>query len=156
VRIATAPASRKVRFGIVGPITLVFFSTLRRTKMDRLLSKKSKKSPKYSQRDIFPGILTNTAVGPLGFQVELDIAPRGERNHFYRDPDANWTDSTMAPDEENGGGSRIVFQGKTNESQEPPVPETSTTGAMGVGDADHGHSPSSECFRSLLHQSTLM
>jgi len=140
----------------VGPITLVFFSTLRRTKMDRLLSKKSKKLLKYSQRDIFPGILTNTAVGPLGFQVELNIAPGGERNRFYRDQDANWTDSTMAPDEENGGGSRIVFQGKTNENQEPPAPETSTTGAMGVGDADHRRGPPSECFRSLLPQLTLM
>ena len=147
----TAPASRKVpvRFGIVGPITLVF-SAERRTKMDRLLRKKSKKSPKYSQRDIFPGILTNTAVGPLGFQVELNTAPRGERNRSHRDPDADCTDWTMAPDEENGGGSQIVFQGKTNEGQEPPAPEKSTTSAMGVGDADHGRGPSSECFRSLL------
>jgi len=118
--------------------------------MDRLLSKKSKKSPKYSQRDIFPGILTNTAVGPLGFQVELNIAPRGERNRSYRDPDADWTDWTMALDEENGGGSRIVFQGKNNEGQEPPAPETSTPGVVDVGDTDHGHGPSGGCFRFLL------
>jgi len=66
-----------------GSITLVFFSTLRRTKMDRLLNKKSKKSPKYSQRNIFPGILTNTAVGPLGFRTQFDVAPKGEQNRFY-------------------------------------------------------------------------
>jgi len=118
--------------------------------MDRLLGKKSKKPPKYSQRDIFPGILTNTAAGPLGFRVELDIAPGGERNRSHRDPDPDWTDSTMAPDEENGGGPRIVFQGKTREGQEPPAPETSTSGAVDVGDTDHEHGPSSECFRSLL------
>jgi len=56
----------------------------------------------------------------------------------------------MAPDEENGGGRRIVFQGKTREGQEPPAPETSTSGAVDVGDTDHEHGPSSECFRSLL------
>jgi len=61
-----------------GSITLAFFTP--RTKMNRLFDKKSKKSPKYSQRDIFPGILTNTAVVPLGFRAGLNIAPKGERN----------------------------------------------------------------------------
>ena len=61
-----------------GSITLAFFLMLR-TNMDRLFDKKSKKSPKYSQRDIFPGILTNTAVGPLGFQTQLDITSKGEK-----------------------------------------------------------------------------
>ena len=74
-----------MRKGIVwhcGSITLAFPTP--RTKMDRLLRKKSKKPPKYSQRDIFPGILTNTAVGPLGFRTQLDIAPKGEKNCSYR------------------------------------------------------------------------
>jgi len=124
--------------------------------MDRLLGKKSKKSPKYSQRDIFPGILTNTAVGPLGFRTQLDIAPKGEQNLSYQDLDVDWTDLTVAPDEESGGGPWIVFQGKTNEGQEPPAPETSIPGAVDVGDTDHGHGPSSECFRSLLPRLAFM
>jgi len=121
--------------------------------MDRLLSKKSKKSPKYSQRDIFPGILTNTAVGPLGFRTQLDIAPGGEQN---QDLDVDWTDSTVTPDEESSGVSRIVFQGKTDEVQEPPAPETSTPGAVEVGDTDHGHGPLSERFRSPLPRLAFM
>ena len=52
----------------------------------------------------------------------------------------------MAPDEESGGGSRIVSHGKTSEDQELPAPETSTPGAMDVGDTDHGHGPLSERF----------
>jgi len=114
--------------------------------MDRLLGKKSKKPPKYSQRDIFPGILTNTAVGPLGFRTQFDIAPEGEQNRSYQDLDVDWTDSTVAPDEENSRVPRIVFQGKADEVQEPPAPETSIPGAVDVGDTDHGHGPSSERF----------
>ena len=128
-----------------GSVTLVLFSTPV-AKMDRLLGKKPNKSPKYSQRDTFPGILTNTAVGPLGFRTQLDIAPGGEKNRPYQDLDADWTDSTVAPDGESSGVSRIVFQCKTDEVQKPPAPETSTPGAVDVGDTDHGHEPSSERF----------
>jgi len=124
--------------------------------MNRLLSKKSKKPPKYSQRDIFPGILTNTAVGPLGFRTQLDIAPKGEQNRSHQDLDVDWTDLTVAPDEESGGVSQIIFQGKSDEVQEPPAPETSTPGAVDVGDTDHGHDPSSERFRSLLPRLAFM
>ena len=138
-----------------GSINLVFFSAPI-TKMDRLLGKKSKKSPKYSQRDIFPGVLTNTAVGPLGFRTQLDIAPKGEQNRSYQDLDADWTDSTVALDEESSGSSRIVFQGKTEKGQKPPAPKTSTSGAVDVGDTGHGHSPSSERFRSLLPRLAFM
>ena len=63
-----------------GSTTLVSLPTSR-TKMNRLLSKKSKKSVKYSQRDIFLGISTNIAAGPLGFRAELEVGPNGERNH---------------------------------------------------------------------------
>jgi len=125
-------------------------------KMDRLLGKKSKKSPKYSQRDIFPGILTNTAVGPLGFRTQLEIAPEGEQNRSYQDLDVDWTDSTVALDEESSGVSRIVFQGKTDEVQEPPAPETSTPGTVDVGDTNHGHDPLSERFQPLLPQLAFM
>jgi len=124
------------------------------TKVKRLLGKKHKKSPKHSQKHIHPGVPTNTAAGPSGLQEELDIAPKGEKIVPIRI--WTWTDSTVAPDEESGGGSRIVFQGKTNESQEPPAPETSTPGAVDVDDTDHGHGPSSECFRSLLPRLAFM
>ena len=53
----------------------------------------------------------------------------------------------MAPDEESVGGSRIVFRGKAGEDKELPAPEFSTPGA--VGDTDHGHGPSSECFPAI-------
>ena len=114
--------------------------------MDRLLGKKSKKPQKYSQRDIFPGILTNTAVGPLGFRTQLDIAPKGEQNRSHQNLDIDWTDPTVAPDEESGGVSRIVFQGKTDGIQEPPAPETPIPGAVDIDDTDHGHDQSSERF----------
>lgn len=45
---------------------------------DRLFNRKSKKSHKSLQRHIAHGIPANTAVGPLGFRVELDIGPKGE------------------------------------------------------------------------------
>ena len=115
-----------------GSITSVLFSTPI-MKMDRLFGKKSKKSPKYSQRDIFPGIVTNTVVGPLGFRTQLDTAPGGEQNRPYQNLDVDWTDSTVAPDEESSGVSRIVFQDKTDKVQEPPAPETPTPGAMDIG-----------------------
>jgi len=54
-------------------------SHLPRLIMDRLFNKKSKKSLKSSPRHISLGIPTNTAIGPLGFRVELDIGPKGER-----------------------------------------------------------------------------
>ena len=65
---------------------------------------------------------------------------------FLPDLGVDWTDSTVAPDEESGGGSRIVSHGKTSEDQELPAPETSTPGVMDVGDTDHGHGPLSERF----------
>jgi len=122
--------------------------------MDRLFKKKSKKSPKYSQRghSISLGIptITNVAAGPLVPRPQLDTAPKGEKICSYRDLDVDWTDSTVAPDEESGGGSQIAFQGKAGEDQELPAQETSTPGVVDVGDADHGHGPPSECLRSLL------
>jgi len=63
-----------------GSITLVqlFSESTLITKMKRLLGKKPKKSSKPSQKHIHLGILTNIAAGPLGFQAELNIAPKGE------------------------------------------------------------------------------
>ena len=129
-----------------GSITLVFFFTST-TKMNHLFDKKSKKSLKYSQRDIFLGIPTSIAAGPLGFRAELDIGPNGEQNRSYQDLEVDWTDSIVALDENSSKGSRIVFQGKTSEDQEFSAQETSTPDAV-VGDTDHGHGTSSEWVRS--------
>ena len=54
-------------------------------KMARPFGKRPKKSLKPSQH-IFLGIPTNIAAGPLGFQVELDIGPKGEKGCL----DHNW------------------------------------------------------------------
>ena len=118
--------------------------------MRRLFSRKPKKSPKPPEKHIQPEVPTNTAAGPLGFQTEFNIAPKGERNRSYRDLDVDWTDSTVAPDEESGGGSRIVSHGKTSGDQELSAPETLAPGVVDVGDTDHGLRQLSERFRSLL------
>ena len=42
--------------------------------------KKSKKPPKSLTKHLFLGIPTNIAVGPLGFQAELNVNAKGERS----------------------------------------------------------------------------
>jgi len=118
--------------------------------MDRLFDKKSKKSLKSSRRHISLGIPVNTAVGPLGFQAELDIDPKGEQGFSYRDLDADRSDSsTVTPDEGDTRASRIVFRDKKKEDQGLTVAETSTTGAV-VGGVDHGNCHRGEYSRPLL------
>ena len=47
---------------------------------DELMSgKKSKKPLRPLAKHLLFGIPANIAVGPLGFQVELDVNPKGER-----------------------------------------------------------------------------
>jgi len=53
--------------------------------MSNTLDKKPKKSLKPSQRHISLGIPTNVAVGPAGFQAELDIGPKGEQSRPHDD-----------------------------------------------------------------------
>jgi len=55
------------------------------TQTSYMSDKKSKKSPKPSQKYIHLGIPINIAVGPLGFRAELDTDPRGNRDRSYRD-----------------------------------------------------------------------
>ena len=57
--------------------------------MNRLFDRRPKKSLKSSQRHVSLGIPTNIAVGPLGFQAELGIDPKGEQNHSYHDLEAD-------------------------------------------------------------------
>jgi len=72
---------------------------------------------------------------------------------LHQDLDADWVDSTVESDEESDGGSRIVSRGKTSKDQELPVPKTSTSDAVDVGDTDHGHG---ECFQFLLPRLAFM
>ena len=155
MRFTAAPTSKRVPIWYCGSIALVFFSTPI-TKMKRLFSKNPKKSPEPSQKHINLGILTNTAVGPLGFRTQFNVVHKGERNRSYQDLDADRTDSTVAPDEESDRSSQIVFWGKTSEDQELPAPKASTSDAVDVSDTNHGHDPSSECSRSLLSGLTFM
>jgi len=79
----------RVYFGIVGPS--LWLSLHPERLMDRLLRKKSKKSPKYSQRGqgILPGISVATNVAGLGLPPQLKIAPKGEKKLFLPDLDAD-------------------------------------------------------------------
>lgn len=111
-----------------------------KTQMNRLFSKKSKKSPKLSQQHIFPGIVTNIAAGPLGFRAELDVDLKGEQGRSHRDLEADRADSlTMTLD---GGPrtSQIVFHDKKSKDQALPAPGTSILGTVVGG--EHGNDPS--------------
>ena len=98
------------------------------TRMDRLFAKKSKKSLKSSQRHIALGIPTGVAVGPLGFQTELDIGPKGERYRPDRDLETGGPDSTVVPDEKDVRASRIVFLEGKSKDQGFAATEVSTAG----------------------------
>ena len=54
--------------------------------MNRLLGKKSKKSPKYPPQahGILPGISAVTQVAGLGLPPQPETAPKGEKNFSYR------------------------------------------------------------------------
>lgn len=58
----------------------------------------------------------------------------------------------MAPDEKDGGGPRIIFQGQSSEYKELSAQETSTSGV--VDGTENENSPASEYFRSLLSGAT--
>jgi len=53
--------------------------------MDRFFNKERKRSPEPPQQDLFLGIPTNMAAGPLGFRAELNISPTGEQNRSCHD-----------------------------------------------------------------------
>ena len=73
----TASCGSRYRFGLSLPPV---------RSMSRLFDKKSKKSPKLSRHQIFLGIPANIVASPLGFRVDLDIDPEGERSCSYYDP----------------------------------------------------------------------
>jgi hypothetical protein len=106
--------------------------------MNRLFDKKPKKLSKSSRRHLSLGIPTNIAVGPLGFQADLDVGPKGECTSSYHDSDTDRSDSTVTPDEETPRTSRIVFRDKGGENQELPAPEASTSGVV-EDNTEHGN-----------------
>ena len=77
MRRSVSPFNRLKRagFGAVGP-SLWLSSLASSMKMNRPLDKKPKK---YSRRNLFLGISTNIAAGPLGFRAELCIDQEGAR-----------------------------------------------------------------------------
>lgn len=118
-----------------------------RTKMDRFFDKKPKKSFRPSQRPIsLAGIPTGVALGPVGFLAELDPNPRGEHACSRRDLEAYRSDSTMTIDENDTGGSRIVYNDTGGRSEGLLAPGTSTAGTV-VGHDKHGDRPIGERLR---------
>ena len=107
--------------------------------MDRLFNKKSKNLRQSALRHISLGIPTNVTAGPLGFQAERDIGPKGERDCSYRDLEADKPDLTVALAEKDARASRIVFHDEASKDKESPTP-----GAI-IGDDRRGNDPTSEC-----------
>ena len=113
---------------------------------DGLMSgKKSKKPLRPLAKHLLFGIPANIAAGPLGFQAELDVDPKGERTCSHRGLRADCTDPTAVSDEKKP--SRIVFRIRESEPQAPPVPGTST-----AVDIEPGNHPTSEYFESIAPQ----
>ena len=109
-----------------------------------MASKKSKRPFKFLTAQSM-GIPTNIAVGPLGFQAALDVDPEGEQNHSYHELDR--PDSTAIPDENNPKPSQIIFRETESGAQEPPVPGTSTT--VAIGDIEQGDPSTGARYWSL-------
>lgn len=67
----------EVVFGFVGP---PLWSPLYPQRADGSIRQKAQEIPKtFPKTDFFLGIPTNVIVGPLGFQTDLDISPKGEK-----------------------------------------------------------------------------
>ena len=146
LRAATTPTNK--RWGLALWVPTLAFSPPPKTQMNPF-SKKREKPLKPSQQAIFPGIITNTAVGPLGFRTELGVGPEGERSRSLSRLEADESDSTVAQGGKNSGGPWIVYQDKKNEDQVLPAPETSNPGVIDGGN-EHGNNPTGRCFRPLL------
>ena len=115
--------------------------------MNRLFDKKSKKSIKSSQRHVSLGIPTNIAVGPLGFQAELDTDSQGQQSRSCRDLEVDGPDLTAILDDKDPRASRIVFHSKKSGDQGSAVTDVLATGSV-VNSNEHGD-PTSEDTRSL-------
>ena len=111
--------------------------------MNHIFYRKSKKSL-HPQRRIAFGIVTNTAVGPLGFTAKLEIGPAGEYNGRprYHNFWNIWTDPTVMPDG-NPRASRVVLH-DMKEGQDLSTQKTSIPGTV-VSGGKYGDGSTGEC-----------
>ena len=120
-------------FGLVikrcGSITLIH-SLFPSTAMSRFFRNKRKKSPEPSPQGIIPTITTDTAVGPVRYQVQSNIGPEGGQTRSYRDPGVDRPDRTVALDGRTGGGSRIYYQDRMDQDQKLPASVASTSAVV--------------------------
>ena len=111
--------------------------------MNCLFDKKSKKSLKSSQQHVSLGIPTNIAVGPLGFQAELDIDSEGEQSHPCNDLEVDGPDLTAILDDKDSRASWIMFHDKKSEDQGSAVTDVLATGSV-VKSNEQGGDPTSK------------
>ena len=97
LRVQVRTGKRAPGFGVVGP--LLWSPLPSKNTMSRSFDKKPKKSLKPSQRHVSMGIPTNIAVGPLGFQAELDIDSPGQQSRSCHDPEVDGPDLTAILDD---------------------------------------------------------
>ena len=134
-------AKGRPRFGVVGP--LLWSPLPSENTMNRLFDKKPKKSLKSSQRHASLGIPTNIAVGPLGFQAELDTDSQGQQSRSCRDLEVDGPDLTAILDDKDPRASRIVFHDKKSEDQGSAVTNVLATGSV-VKSSEQGGDPTSK------------
>jgi len=94
--------------------------------LNHLLNEMRKRLPGRSQ-DIFPGIPTNIAVGPVSHKAESSIGPKGGEAVLIR-TEIDWLGLTVTLDGTGGGGSRVVFQDGMDVDREFPASVAWTTG----------------------------
>jgi len=114
------------RCGFITSIHSLFPSTT----MSRFFSNKRKKSPQPFPQGILPTITTDTAAGPVRYQVQSNTGPEGGQTRSDRGPEVDRPDLTVALDDRTGGGSRIGFQDRMDEDQELPASVASTSGVV--------------------------
>ena len=117
------------------------------TTMKRFFKNKRKKSPKPSPQGILPTTPTDIAAGPVRHQVQSNIGPEGGQTRSYQGSEVDRSDLTVALDGRTGGGSRIVFQDRTDEDQVLPVSVASTSAVVigGTGRRNNRTSTADPC-----------
>ena len=95
------------------------------SRMNKFFENKPKKSLKSFRRHISLGIAANVAVGPLGFQAELE----GEQSSCY-DLGTDGPDPTVVLDEEDAQASRVLLRENESEHRGLAAVETSASGLL--------------------------
>ena len=89
--------------------------------MRRLFKIKREKSPKPPQQPILPGKPVDITAGPPDFRTELDDNSDGGRSLSCQILEADSPDPAVLPDEGGKIGSRILFRGGMDASQQLPA-----------------------------------